>query len=770
MILYNKYTGTFRFFGAILNQLTDYGVVRIELRIPQTSPNFGPNGENLYQSDLKATNLLSIQGETIQPLDEETDETSLVVFAQATNNTNNMFWFDMPVAFDPCLCNIRSQLDITFTFLQTGVIDINGVPETGVKNSTTPGEYAQKVAGRVFAAVLSTAVAIKTGGTVINFKAYTDLVKLVRENPNANLSQEQKDNLENLENFLSCSANFAKVVNKNYKGLESSSSVAKKAAAEKLLDGSITFASALTNGCVENDKAGTASTGAFVARGTHTTASVVVGTPVRLAMPGSKWSDTRMQINDYSENGKYVPVYPSYNERLGTFALLETPEIKVSSRLIEGPDDFKAPTYLPSDLIDHPQPITHQLKVYKIDPQGSLKYIFNPKMNVNLDETRIQVRYVVKQNLDVRYNGIMLHGVTLTPRNVVKNTGIGNSETYYSTSTPYLPIEYYDNSGPIILPLRESTFKQKYKSDGTPIYTYSNPEHPYFNYQDSLFIQFKVLMTSNDVGRNGNNQAYYVFTYPVKVAEEIDVQDPDPLPLPSPLTIEALEQWNIQNQFRLVLTASIFTSNEPSLNGENKSFDQDIIFQDDEVFFYDGIVDVSAKLSTIAGKKVTIYSTLGFELLDGAEIGSNIELVIGYPYVSSPIPPQTHTQVSSFCSNTTKYKAQTFSTAALKEEEKVYLDRQRRGEKMIEAKNKQSLNLSLYPNPTNKDFTLGFDLVLSNVSVSVTDINGKVVYTRSFSGMSSKVRLDATQLEAGVYFIDVRDTNGKVGRERLVKY
>ncbi len=765
MILYNKYTGTFRFFGGLLGQNNDYETIKIELRIPSSSsPDPNNPGNNTYQSDLKATNLLSIQGETVQPLDEETKETSLVVFAEATNNTNKFFWFDIPTAYDPCLCNIRSQLDITFSFVQTAEININGVPGSGIKSATKATTqdpnfvYAQKVIGRVFSAVLSTVVAIKTGGTVVNFKAYTDLVKLIKENPNANLSQGQKDQLTLLENFLDCGTKFADVYRKNYKDVSSSDDKKKYAAAEKLLDGSTTFISSLTTGCAGSDKAGTTVSGAFVAKGTYSQMNTIQGTEILLAMPGSNWTDKQMQINDYVELGKTIPAYPTYNERLGTFALLETPEIKVSYRELDS-RTFQYISQVPGVI--H-QFVDERDKVYRIDPEGTLKYVFNPLLNVDMEETQIQFRYVTKQKLDLQNSGLSLHGVPFSSRNVVQNSG-----SMYATSTPFLPIEYYESFGPIILPLKESNFVQSYVN-GQPVYL--TEEQPFFNYTDSLFIQFKILMASEDNGREGKNQAYYMYTYPVKVTEENDVQDPEPLPLPEPLTTQALQNWNFQNQLRLVMTASVLTSSEPGLSGGNKSFSQDVVFSEDDVLFYDGLVDINAKLSTSGGKKVTIYSTMGFELLSGAEIGSNIELIIGYPFVSNPLLAQTHAAVSTFCSNTNKYKAQTFSSAALKEEKEEYEHRTDLAREAIEKRNSQNLELKLYPNPTNNEFSIELDYALANLAISVTDVNGKQVYYQYFSGEKSKITLDASILEAGVYFIDVHNPNGKVGRERLVKY
>lgn len=198
-----------------------YETIRIELRIPKFSPghvNDPVNVPNVYQDGLKATNLLSIQGDAVQPLDQETDENVLVVFAKASNNSNKFFWFDTPVAYDPCLCNIRSQLDITFTFVKTASISLNGTIDGALKTETKDDGTPKgvKVATTVIAAGISTALAVKTGGAVINFQAYSDLVKLFKDIPG--LSNEQKDNLDKLSNYVDCGSKFAKVLKNDFKG------------------------------------------------------------------------------------------------------------------------------------------------------------------------------------------------------------------------------------------------------------------------------------------------------------------------------------------------------------------------------------------------------------------------------------------------------------------------------------------------------------------------------------------------------------------------
>jgi hypothetical protein len=111
MILYNKYSGTMRFFGSLLDANSDYETLEIILTIPSKDAKYQPNNSNNdpidYNENLKSTNLLSIQGDAVQPLDQETDENVIVVFAKATNNPSQFFWFDIPVAYDPCVGGMR---------------------------------------------------------------------------------------------------------------------------------------------------------------------------------------------------------------------------------------------------------------------------------------------------------------------------------------------------------------------------------------------------------------------------------------------------------------------------------------------------------------------------------------------------------------------------------------------------------------------------------------------------------------------------------------
>lgn len=774
MILYNKYSGTFRFFGSLLGQMEGYETIKIELRIPKFSPghvNDPVNVPNVYQEGLKATNLLSIQGDAVQPLDQETDENVMVVFAKASNNTNKFFWFDIPVAYDPCLCNIRSQLDITFAFVKTASIDLNGTINGALKTESKPDGTPKgvKVATTVIAAGVSTALAVKTGGAVINFQAYSDLVKLFKDIPG--LSSSQQDNLDKLSNYVDCGLKFAKVIKSDYKDVTASGTLtaaqqkAQYKAANNILDANTTFLSSLASGCDKKDNGATTINATANLSGTWTEQQTIGGTEIKLAIPGSKWDDRKRFIRshiDTENDRKTIAAYPVYNERLGTFALLETPKIKLS---------HMPETSIPNQSI--PIIMGSGIEVNRVEMINDFEYTFNPVMNVNMDKTTILCRIVSKPaagftlaNSTNFSFGTIIPNINEDPNNPNDNLcGIISKQLTYPTknytemdgmlyphSSPFVPISQFKDM-PIIYSINSGG-----ASNGFEAY--------YDDIEQRTFIQFKIVVHSNNTNSEEAISTLF-YTYPVEIIDD-DLSEPHLDPIADVLTCTEYQSY-IDNTF-IPLANNRFSSSLHDVFFGNKNYNQDVTFSSNDIFAYDGIVYISAKIETSNGKKVTIYATEGFEILPGGEVGSNIELVIGLPFEITPTPPQTFEQVSDFCSNTNKYKAQEFAAAALKEEEETYLDRYRAQQEEIAQLNARELQLSLYPNPTQNSFTVQFDYALADVTVAVVDINGKQVYTRQFAGEHTQVTLDATQLEAGVYFIDVRDANGKVGRERLVKY
>lgn len=63
-------------------------------------------------------------------------------------------------------------------------------------------------------------------------------------------------------------------------------------------------------------------------------------------------------------------------------------------------------------------------------------------------------------------------------------------------------------------------------------------------------------------------------------------------------------------------------------------------------------------------------------------------------------------------------------------------------------------NLSLYPNPNNGVFTIGFEEVQNNATLSVFDRTGRVVYTNNVNGNQAVI---STNLSKGIYIVQVQN-------------
>lgn len=81
-----------------------------------------------------------------------------------------------------------------------------------------------------------------------------------------------------------------------------------------------------------------------------------------------------------------------------------------------------------------------------------------------------------------------------------------------------------------------------------------------------------------------------------------------------------------------------------------------------------------------------------------------------------------------------------------------------------------NFGMSVYPNPANANTTVTFELNNeANVSVNVTDLAGKVVYTQALGTVngSQEVALNTESLTNGVYMVNL-SVNGTVSTQKLV--
>lgn len=85
----------------------------------------------------------------------------------------------------------------------------------------------------------------------------------------------------------------------------------------------------------------------------------------------------------------------------------------------------------------------------------------------------------------------------------------------------------------------------------------------------------------------------------------------------------------------------------------------------------------------------------------------------------------------------------------------------------IDSQNLISSALTVYPNPTKDRFQIDTNNSGMIDTISITDINGRIVKTINFSGVSNAT-VDVSDLKSGMYFVSVQTDNGS-GTTKFIK-
>lgn len=78
-----------------------------------------------------------------------------------------------------------------------------------------------------------------------------------------------------------------------------------------------------------------------------------------------------------------------------------------------------------------------------------------------------------------------------------------------------------------------------------------------------------------------------------------------------------------------------------------------------------------------------------------------------------------------------------------------------------------SENISIYPNPTNDNFSIDMGKNIEQLEVQISNISGKKLYSKSYNN-SQKVNLSLNDSPAGVYFITII-ADGVQSNQKLIK-
>jgi hypothetical protein len=743
LCFYNRYRGVMRFFGMMPGATNGWEIIRFKIEIPKTKLHPIDNTFNVSNTSLQATNLLSIQGQATQPLDQQTEEQVLEVVTEfpGASPSSHFFWFEIPVAYDPCVCKndvaigLTAQIEQNWDLSLEGIVDAKLVQKTTTDINAQNQQYQKLVFNRVIGAAAATGVAIATGGTVIQASKFTDLIDVIKDRPGSTANKARLQALKDLMN--TAASNFVYDANeKKWKHFTTGKELTKEdwvtllGNTNKFLTGYYDF--------VDPARGGNTTTTSVLGKITATgSANQALPTNALIfwGLPGSKMSKnlgeelTPVDVNSDNIADYYEPEYPLYNKPLGTLALIKTPEV---ARHLAGTkeicDEPDLTTEDPFDALKSNNPIfTLQLK-------EDLKFYFNPALNINTKTTKIHAAFVISIEHTDKVNKTGIIGPVYNPDKIlvnqldptatrcfenlnsvkadIKPINMGLSITEDEYISTFVPIEYF----------RE--FAVKFVADKN-----------FTIFDDRVFIRVVIEFESNDIAKSGkpvrNTQ---VFTFPVKLIEH---------------TGNPIEVINLQK------------------DGEDKNYISDIIFTSGDDLIYSGKVTISSKLSTATGVKKKIYAIGGFEMLPGAEISPDIELIVGYPFQGLyPQNQMTQSEVMSFCSNqnaTIKYRANQFASAPPPHDTMPPRS----------TKSKTSKpDLRIHPNPSSEIALLDiFSVTDGTLNIAVLDMQGREVYRTSCmveQGYGFK-ELNVSRWPEGIYLVAISGAHGRHTEKLMVQ-
>jgi hypothetical protein len=348
MMLYNKYRSILRIVGASTQEgATPFQQVLVQLKLINSKDN--DNVLNVT-TDYNSNAMFSIYENTRSALDQN----SKVQFAKSPAflpDRFGCFFADFNVAYDPCICFFQSGLEVSFEFISKSEMILSG-RLLGTAVDVT------KFSSGIDADYLNSVTKDNAGFQSYN-QSYKDILKLQNTYNAPQAAASTPFNIPTIMSGLSGTKSLSDAIQAT--GYYKDWILEQQAEAARLHNQNITPSDVLksissTLGAVSgafnfinigmnllspsNPKPSPARPmvikGDISLSGELTTTNRLVNGKTIIGVPGSKEA---CNLPEYPKtilvgrNNKAVPMYPMYNEQMGNFALLKTPNLDFSRSL-----------------------------------------------------------------------------------------------------------------------------------------------------------------------------------------------------------------------------------------------------------------------------------------------------------------------------------------------------------------------------------------------------------------------------------------------------
>ena len=700
-ILYNRFTGKLRVFFLIANYMQDYNYAEITISYPNYIPNqIRPSTLDLgLASDIKP----------LRALDDFTSGAKIISTVEFFNNTLKWAFTDFNLMYDPCVCNYLSHIEIRIKLIDEAFIELTGETEGVIadisdKESNNPDSEIDDNTSVI-------SLSLQGGNQVIkSYKGWDSFRQNINSHISAsNSSSEQKASMTQSLNILEST-------------VKSNSALGDIMSYIPIVGGALGLIDFL-NGIGKKSYTDVRLQPCSIVTTTKTNGTIISSANYQVINFWNPGSDHLVADPTYLQ-------YPYYNQILGVFNLLRTPEINLNKRRKMSWISTATPGYCSDwNPVERSTLWTVNDTLYFKFP-NDIEYLINPASGLKTNAEDIDISaslYFEFDDQDYNYSfPVEVEYERIMPNPELIDTDLIINEKEGVWRTQYIPLECMTGKTVKLITAHSYKYYCNWNEDDgltdvLPMYEFESPK---------VYIKLIVNLKVDNPAEDGVSTSFFVLKYPVNINEVEQQED----------SYWESSWYNIPKDITL----------------ENTTITSDLKAW--------GNITINENVTT-SGGPYTLTAGQSIIVNDNNSYNPDLILEVGNPSDCSASKYGPVTNLGDFCTST--------ASNGYQPNNRDYIRNVPRVEVEINESKPGNDMIKIFPNPANDHVIIKAGLSRESlVSIEIKDAFGNtaidIVNNKAVSGGIETYNVDISKLLPGIYHIVLTTDRGRLTQKLIV--